>query len=99
LAVRDKQQPGRPAGIDRPQSSTSGASTRGILTGVVGTVAHLLQVPAEYEVAIEVALGGHLQDIVVESWPDAEKAIDFLREGGEGELPSCRWIRCARRHG
>ena len=84
LAVRDKQQPGRPAGIDRPQSSTSGASTRGILTGVVGTVAHLLQVPAEYEVAIEVALGGHLQDIVVESWPDAEKAIDFLREGRRG---------------
>jgi chromosome segregation protein len=54
------------------------------LHGVVGTVVQLLKVPAEYEVAVEVALGGHLQDVVVESWADAEKAIAFLREGRRG---------------
>jgi chromosome segregation protein len=54
------------------------------LAGIVGTVAQLLQVPAEYEVAIEVALGGHLQDVVVNSWSDAETAVAFLREGERG---------------
>jgi len=54
------------------------------LSGVAGTIAQLVHVPAEYEVAIEVALGGHLQDIVVASWPDAEAAISFLREGKHG---------------
>ena len=64
---------------DRSQSTGLNA-----LAGIVGTVAQLLQVPAEYEVAIEVALGGHLQDIVVETWSDAEAAIAFLRQGRRG---------------
>jgi chromosome segregation protein len=59
-------------------------SSRQALSGVAGTVAQLVQVPADYEVAIEVALGGHLQDVVVRSWPDAEAAISFLREGRRG---------------
>ncbi len=59
-------------------------AARGSLPGIVGTVVQLLRVPAEYEVAIEVALGGHLQDIVAESWTDVEAAISFLREGRRG---------------
>jgi chromosome segregation protein len=50
------------------------------VTGLIGTVAQLFHVPADYEVAIEVALGGHLQDLVVESWQAAESAIAFLRQ-------------------
>jgi chromosome segregation protein len=65
-------------------ASTGRRATGNALSGIVGTVAQLLEVPAEYEGAIEVALGGHLQDIVVESWSDAETAIAFLREGGRG---------------
>lgn len=57
---------------------------QGTLPGVIGTVAQLLRVPAEYEVAIEVALSGHLQDVVVASWPAAEAAITFLQEGRRG---------------
>ncbi len=56
----------------------------GSLSGIVGTVVQLLRVPALYEVAIEVALGSHLQDIVAESWADAEAAIAYLREGKRG---------------
>lgn len=56
----------------------------GSLSGVVGTVSQLLDVPAEVEVAIEVALGGHLQDLVMASWSDAEAAIAFLRSGRRG---------------
>jgi len=56
----------------------------GALSGILGTVARLLEVPAGYEMAIEAALGGHLQDLVVESWADAEAAISFLRQGRRG---------------
>jgi chromosome segregation protein len=49
------------------------------LRGVIGIVAHLLHVPADLEVAIETALGGHLQDMVVETWADAEAAIAHLK--------------------
>jgi chromosome segregation protein len=54
------------------------------LTGIVGTIAQLLQVPADFEVAIETALASHLQDVVVESWPNAEAAILYLKEGERG---------------
>ncbi|HSJ59417.1 MAG TPA: chromosome segregation protein SMC [Anaerolineae bacterium] len=59
---------------------------RAPLAGIVGTVAQHLHVPPEYEVALEVALGGHLQDVIVESWPHAEAAISFLREGRRGRV-------------
>jgi chromosome segregation protein len=70
----------------RKQPATQGSQEppEHILSGILGTVAQLLQVPAEYEVAIEVAIGSHLQDIVVESWSDAEAAIRFLQEGKQG---------------
>lgn len=54
------------------------------LTGIVGTVADLLEVPGGYEQAFEAALGGRSQDIVVERWQDAEAAIQFLRATGAG---------------
>ena len=54
------------------------------LHGIRGLVANLLQAPAEVEVAIEVALGMHLQDVIVERFEDAEKAIAFLKSAGAG---------------
>lgn len=51
----------------------------GQLGGIVGVVASLLHVPKELETAVEVALGGRLQDVVVERWQDAEAAIDHLK--------------------
>ncbi|NIO68376.1 MAG: chromosome segregation protein SMC, partial [Anaerolineae bacterium] len=52
--------------------------------GIVGTVVSLIEVPAELEAAIETALGTHGQDIVVETWADAEAAIGFLKQTGGG---------------
>ncbi|MFZ2488701.1 MAG: chromosome segregation protein SMC [Anaerolineae bacterium] len=49
------------------------------LRGIIGAVADQLQVPAELELAIETALGGRLQDIIVEQWADAEQAINWLK--------------------
>lgn len=65
-------------------SRTFRGSQRPILSGILGTVTQLIQVPEHLEAAIEVALGSHLQDLVVESWADAESAIAFLRQGKYG---------------
>jgi chromosome segregation protein len=54
------------------------------LRGVRGTVAELIIVPARFDTAIEVVLGGHLQDLVVEHWADAEAAISFLKREKAG---------------
>ena len=54
------------------------------LRGIIGAVADQLQVPAELELAIETALGGRLQDIIVEQWADAERAIDWLKRSNGG---------------
>ena len=53
------------------------ANQQGKLRGVVGPVATIMSVPDRYEQAIEVALGGRLQDVVMESWDDADRAIAF----------------------
>lgn len=60
------------------------AANDGKLAGYVGTVAELLQVPPHLEGAIEAALGGRLQEVVVERWADAERAIAMLKTLGAG---------------
>ncbi len=54
------------------------------LSGILGPVGTLVQVPTRYEQAIEVALGGRIQDIVVKSWEDAEQAIAYLKTSNSG---------------
>lgn len=54
------------------------------MPGVIGTVASLIQVPVELEAAMEVALGGHLQDVVVRTWSDALACIDLLKRRDRG---------------
>ena len=54
------------------------------LPGLRGTLAELVDVPRDYETAIEVALGGHLQDVIVEGWSDAETAIAYLKQENAG---------------
>ncbi len=46
---------------------------------IENVVAELLHVPKQYTVAIEVALGGALQNIVTATEEDAKYAIDYLR--------------------
>jgi chromosome segregation protein len=54
------------------------------LDGILGVVARLIQVEADHEIAIETALGGHAQDVVVERWVDAEAAIAYLKRTATG---------------
>lgn len=52
----------------------------GPLQGILGTVASLLRVPPQLEKAIEIALGGALQNVVAERWSHASAAIELLRQ-------------------
>ena len=52
--------------------------------GVRGAVAELLDVPEKFETAIEIALGGALQDIVTDTEADAQNAIAFLKHTKSG---------------
>jgi chromosome segregation protein len=58
------------------------ARDRGVpsLKGVHGAVAELLQVPEEYEAALETALGSALQHIVVEDEATGRGGIRYLKE-------------------
>ncbi|MDL2345893.1 chromosome segregation protein SMC, partial [Deinococcus sp. MIMF12] len=50
--------------------------------GIVGSVADLLTVPAEYETAVTAALGRRLEQIVVHSGEDARTIIEELKRSG-----------------
>jgi chromosome segregation protein len=54
------------------------------LQGIEGAVAELITVPKEYETALETALGGALQHIVVDSEQNARSAITYLKQNSFG---------------
>ncbi|WP_010269668.1 chromosome segregation protein SMC [Paenibacillus senegalensis] len=54
------------------------------LQGIHGAVAELLKVPKEVETAVETALGGALQNIVVQSEAHGRQAIAFLKRKQSG---------------
>lgn len=56
----------------------------GLLRGVHGAVAGIIDVKKEYSVAIETALGNALQNIVTETDADAKRAINYLKESNSG---------------
>ena len=56
------------------------ASKQGRIGGIYGTVAQNIGVAPEYAVAIETALGGAMQNIIVENENIAKRCINFLKE-------------------
>ena len=60
------------------------AVKRGSLTGHFKAVVDLLTVPEPYRVAIEVALGGSLQDIVTITEAEARAGIEWLKQNRAG---------------
>ena len=52
--------------------------------GLLGVVSDLIQVEKKYEVAIETALGGNIQNIVTEDEATAKKMISYLKENRLG---------------
>ena len=54
------------------------------LRGIYGPVANLMTVDKRYAVAIEIALGAKMQDIVVDREEDAKAAINLLKQRDSG---------------
>ena len=54
------------------------------IKGVHGVVSKLIEVEAKYVTAVEIALGGALQDIVVDNEDCAKKCISYLKENRMG---------------
>ena len=52
--------------------------------GIHGALAQLVNVDKQYSVAIEISLGGALQNIVVEDEETAKKSIEFLKRNSIG---------------
>ncbi len=57
---------------------------RGSLRGIHGPVSRLIRTEDEYTVAIEIALGGAMQQIVVGTEADGKAAISYLKRTGSG---------------
>ena len=56
----------------------------GSLRGIRGPVASLMKTSEAYALAIEIALGAGLQNIVVDREEDAKSAIGFLKQRDAG---------------
>lgn len=52
--------------------------------GIIGVVADIIQVDKKYETAIEIALGGNIQNIVTEDEKTAKEMIGFLKQNKGG---------------
>ncbi|PKO22898.1 MAG: chromosome segregation protein SMC [Chloroflexi bacterium HGW-Chloroflexi-1] len=69
---------------ETPSNAGKSAGQAPPLEGIIGALGDLIEAPPELERAIEAALGGRLQDIVVRSWEDAEAAVAFLKRNQSG---------------
>lgn len=54
------------------------------VSGIRGVVADLIQVDKDYEIAIETALGGSIQNIVTDNEQTAKQMIEFLKKNKFG---------------
>ena len=71
-------------GYSKAVKLVMGEAERGQLRGVLGPVAGLIHVPDQYAVAIEIALGSAMQNVVVEREEDGKNAIQYLKRRDAG---------------
>ena len=82
-------------GYSKAVKLVMGEAHRGTLKNIHGPVADLLKVPDRYTVAIETALGGAMQNIVVDREEDGKAVINYLkrRDGGRATILPLSSIR------
>ena len=67
-------------GYNKGVKEVLSAANDGKLKGVVGTVSELIKADKEYEIALQVAYGARLQNIITENDNDAKSAVAFLKQ-------------------
>ena len=84
-------------GYSKAVKLVMGEADRGGLRGIHAPVAGLIHVPDRYAVAIEIALGGAMQNIVVDRDEDGKNAINWLkrRDGGRATFLPLNAVRPA----
>lgn len=65
---------------------------------ILGVLAEVLDVPSEYEAAIEYALGGAMQNVLVETEREAGDLINYLKQKNYGRV-TFRPLTACRPHG
>ncbi len=55
-------------------------------SGICGVVAELIQTQNDYEIAIEMALGSAIQNVIAETADDADAGIKFLKKHNAGRV-------------
>lgn len=72
----------------RSKSSRKKRSVKALLDsgrgGIYGTVEGLMEVEPKYQVALETTIGGHLQDLVVDSRSTAIESVNYLKKNDLG---------------
>jgi len=71
-------------GYSKAVKLVMGEAERGQLRGIRGPIAGLIHVPDPYAVAIEIALGGAMQHLVVDTDLDGKTAIQYLKRRDAG---------------
>ena len=73
-------------GYSKSVKTVMNEAERGGLRGVHGPVAGLIKVPGEYTVALEIALGGSMQHLVVETEEDGKGVLSYLKKRDAGRV-------------
>ncbi len=90
--IKDGQLSSRKKTIEEMESNYEGyfAAVKYIMQdkrqGIEGVVAELIDVPVGFEIALETALGGSLQNIICQTDEDAKRAIRDLKQNKAGRL-------------
>lgn len=71
-------------GFSNSVKAVMNSAKSGALKGIKGPVSRIVNVPSEYAVAIETALGYSLQNIVTATEEDAKRAINLLKQNRAG---------------
>ena len=71
-------------GYQKPVRMVMQEAKRGVLRHVHGPVSQLIRAEDDYTVAVEIALGAALQQIVVDTEADGKAAIQYLKRTGAG---------------
>ncbi|MEN6326576.1 MAG: chromosome segregation protein SMC [Syntrophomonas sp.] len=84
LSIQDMQK--RMVGYSPAVKTILNSAKQGNLSGVLGLMGEIIDVPQGMELAIDIAAGNGLQNIVMEKVGNAQAAIEFLKRHGQGRV-------------
>lgn len=84
LSIQDMHK--RMVGYSPAVKTVLNSAKQGNLAGVLGLMGEIIDVPQGMELAVDIAAGSGLQNIVVDKVGNAQAAIDFLKKQGQGRV-------------